>query len=193
MEVSGEGNWKLETREAWGTWLQGLAKWDWFATFTFSELVSPAAAHYWFSRYLNRAEDALNGWCFESPKRSNGWGYVEIQRHLPRTKILAFRGDEYGPRQGRLHMHALIANVEGLRRYCDQKLAPGKWGKACCFVHAWPCGYARILPYDPQLGARYYVTKYVVKAFGDWQLYGFSNAATVAASGTPANSKPEGS
>lgn len=40
-------------------------------------------------------------------------------------------------------------------------------------THAWPCGYARVLPYDPELGARYYVGKYVMKHLAECELFGF--------------------
>jgi hypothetical protein len=167
-------NLKAETREQWANWLSGLARWDWFGTFTFSDPISSAGAHYWFDRYLRSVEDAINGWSLPDPKRSNGWGYADMQATLPRIYVKAFRADEYGPRRGRLHMHALIAGVGELKRFCGQSLPPGQWGRKCCFVHAWPCGYARVLDYDPNLGAGYYISKYTVKAFGDWALYGFS-------------------
>ena len=154
-------------------WLNDLTRWDWFGTYTFSEQVSAAAAHYWFDRYIKKAENALNSWAEPLSKPSNAWGYVCPQMSFPRSRIQAFRVDEYGPRRGRLHIHALLGNTQGIKRWCGQNLPPGQWGKSCCFVHAWQCGYARVLEYDPKLGARYYVSKYITKAFGDWQLYGF--------------------
>lgn len=153
--------------------LEGLAPWDWFGTYTFSDLITPPGARYWFQRYLTLVEDAVNGWKYPPPSRRNGWGYVDDQRSLPRSRVHAFRGDEYGPRGGRLHIHALIGNVAGLRRYCDQRLPAGEWGKKCCMLHAWPCGHARVLRYDPKKGASYYVAKYCIKSLGDWELYGF--------------------
>jgi hypothetical protein len=30
-----------------------------------------------------------------------------------------------------------------------------------------------VLRYDPALGAKHYVTKYVVKRLAEWELYGF--------------------
>lgn len=166
--------WKLGTRQEWASWLSSLASWDWFVTVTFSDLVTPPGAHHFFKRYLIMIENALNVCSVEEPKQSNGFGYVEqAQRSFPRIKVKAFRADEYGERQGRLHMHALIAGVKSLRRYCGTALPAGQWGKKCCFVHAWPCGYARVLDYDSSLGAGYYISKYTVKLCGDWALYGF--------------------
>lgn len=134
-------------------WLNELSKewpWDWFGTFTFSDpKVTPAGAHNFFRRYL-------------------GW----IERECI-AQPYSFRADEYGPLGGRFHMHALIGNVGHVEPYCGERLPSGQWGKRCCWVHRWPCGYARILPYDAKLGARYYLTKYVAKASGDWELIGF--------------------
>jgi hypothetical protein len=167
--------------------LGGLAKWDWFVTVTFSglpasrtgdqpRLVSPAGARYFFNRYLGWIEDAVNGWGYESSSRANGFGYADRQQYLLRQRVRAFRGDEYGPLGGHLHIHALVAGVAGVAsppRYCGKKLPPGQWGKQCCWTHCWPCGFARVLLYDPKLGAGHYVSKYVTKRFGDWEFYGF--------------------
>jgi hypothetical protein len=139
----------------WGDWLEDLGKewpWDWFGTFTFSNpSVTSAAAHYFFHRFIRMAAQT---------------GVAQPY---------AFRADEYGPRGGRLHLHALIGNVSHLQRFCGVRLPPHSWGKLCCWVHRWPCGYARILAYDASQGARYYVSKYVMKALGDWELLGFDS------------------
>ena len=87
--------------------------------------------------------------------------------------IYAFRADEYGPINGRFHMHALIGNVGTMPAYCGTPLGPTVRGRPCCGLHAWPCGYARVLQYDANMGATGYVTKYVVKEqFGDYDIYG---------------------
>ncbi len=80
---------------------------------------------------------------------------IEKAAGLP---IAWFRGDEIGPIGGRYHLHALMLNVAHLRRltWMDE------WGRRA--------GYARILPFDPQLGAAYYCAKYVTKQFGEWDL-----------------------
>jgi hypothetical protein len=124
--------------------------WDWFATLTFArEGLTANGAQYWFRRYLDAAGKA--GAC------------------VP----YAFRADEYGPLYGRYHLHALVGNVSHLPIYCGDRLPKGKWGEDCCAVHRWPCGIARIFPYDPTLGARYYLSKYVVKELANWELIGF--------------------
>jgi len=166
-------SWDRRVINEWGTWLSGLTPWDWFGTFTFSELVTSTAARYWFRRYLGWAEDAVNGWRLQAPCPANGYGYVDTNPLVPRVAIQAFRGDEFDPRGGRLHIHSLIAGVSSLTIHCGTNLSPGEWGRDCCWTHRWPCGYARVFAYDPNLGAAYYVTKYVTKPFGDWELCGF--------------------
>lgn len=149
---------------ALGAWLSELHErypWDWFATLTFAHErftrgrtvsrgdVTPHGAAYWFRRYLDEA--GASG------------------AAMP----YAFRADEYGPVHGRYHLHALVGNVGHLRIYCDTLLPKGEWGKGCCWVHRWPCGIARIYPYDPQRGATYYLSKYVVKRLANWDFIGF--------------------
>lgn len=163
----------------WGSWWSTLAPWNWFATFTFSEMVTSATARYWFRRYLQMIEDVINGTTIESPSRSNGYGYVDADLSQLRVEVKAFRGDEFSPQNGRLHIHALIAGVESLLHHCGKNLPATEWGRKCCWTHAWPCGYARILPYDPNLGASHYVAKFTTSPLSDWELYGFSgNAAS---------------
>lgn len=119
--------------EAWGEFLSGYP-WDWFLTLTFREPVVSFRAHRLFERFAKDLEKAAG---------------------IP---IAWFRADEFGPRGGRLHLHALILNVGHLRRlsWMDE------WNRRA--------GYARILPFDPSKGAAYYCAKYVTKAFGDWDL-----------------------
>jgi hypothetical protein len=129
-------------------WLDQFV-WNWFATYTFAEPVSAYGAHYMFTRHLRFLE------------------------RLAQMSIYAFRADEYGPVNGRFHMHALIGNVGSIPAFCGVRLGPEVWGRPCCAVHAWPCGFARVLEYDARMGATGYVTKYVVKEqFGDFDIYG---------------------
>jgi len=124
--------------------------WDWYATFTFArDTITPAGAQYCFRRYLDSA--------------------ARVGGSVP----YAFRADEYGPLYGRYHLHALVGNVSHLPIFCGVLLDRGEWGKSCCWVHRWLCGYARIYPYDPERGAIYYLSKYVTKQFATWELIGF--------------------
>lgn len=129
---------------------RGGYPWDWFATLTFAkEGANSVNGRYWVRRFLREA--GLAG----------------------AAKPYAFRADEYGPLYGRFHMHLLIGNVSHLQLYCGRRLRKGVWGQKCCWVHRWPCGYARIYHFDPQLGATFYLSKYVVKQLADWELIGF--------------------
>ncbi len=119
--------------EAWGSFLAGYP-WDWFVTLTFREPVVSFRAHRLFHSFC-----------------------CDIDR-IAGTPIGWFRADEYGPRGGRLHIHALMLNVAHLRRLSLMD----KWQKLA--------GYARILPFDPDKGAAYYCAKYVTKTFGDWDV-----------------------
>ena len=138
--------------QAWGTFLEEVHQkypWDWFGTFTFARQISPAGAGYWFRKYLEEL------------------GRAGI------AKPYAFRADEYGPLNGRFHLHALVGNVSHLTIYCGERLPRNVWGRNCCWLHGWRCGYARIYPYDPAKGARSYLSKYVTKALANWDLFGF--------------------
>lgn len=138
-----------ELKEEMGTWLGQLAPWDVFSTYTFSHLVKTGGAMFWAKRHLR---------------------WLEERAQQP---IYAFVGVERGKTGGLLHLHALLGNVGHLKACCEVRLAPGKWGRGCCMLHAWPCGYARVFPYDPHLGARFYVSKYVSKRLAEWDLIGF--------------------
>lgn len=140
---------RQEVNAAMGEWLGRLAPWDVFAMWTFSRPVNVQGAMYMARRHLR---------------------WVEKAAGLP---IYGFNGTEKGETGGLVHLHALLGNVAHLKRYCGTRLAPGVWGRECCLVHGWPCGIARVLPYDPKLGASYYVSKYVTKRLGDWELFGF--------------------
>ncbi len=138
-----------ELKAVMGTWLGELAPWDVFSTWTFSRPVRVHGALYWTRRHL---------------------AWLEKVAEQP---IYGFAGVEAGERGGLLHVHALLGNVAHVKRYCGQRLKPGTWGRTCCQLHAWPCGIARVLPYDPELGAAHYVSKYITKRLAEWELVGF--------------------
>ena len=138
-----------EIKEAMGTWLGQLAPWDVFSTWTFSRPTQVSGAMFWALRHLR---------------------WLENKAKQP---IYGFVGLERGKTGGLVHLHALLGNVGHLKPYCGTPLPPGQWRRACCMSHGWPCGYARVFPYNPELGARYYVSKYVSKRLAEWQLVGF--------------------
>ena len=145
-----------ELKAAMGTWLGELAPWDVFSTWTFSRIVREQGAMYWARRHLS---------------------YLEKTAEQP---IYAFVGAERGGNGGLIHVHALVGNVAHLKTYCGQRFAPGTWGHTCCQLHAWPCGIARVRPYDPALGASHYVAKYISKELAEWELVGFPTNAQAA-------------
>jgi len=115
--------------------------WDWFATLTFRD-----------------PPQNSRGWT------KPGWGYTgrawdKFMVNLGETKgmhdLSWVRGREYQQWRGVPHFHALISRVKDLRRMD--------------FVDWWfqNYGIARILPYDRELGAGYYLSKYVTKELGD--------------------------
>ena len=117
--------------EAWGEFLAGYP-WDWFVTLTFREPPGSFRAHRMFDRFARDIEKAANV--------TIGW----------------FRGDEYGPIGGRLHIHALMLNTSHLPRMAWLN----EWNRRA--------GFARILPFDAAKGAAFYCSKYVTKQFGDY-------------------------
>jgi hypothetical protein len=106
--------------------------WDWFVTLTFEGDVKTFTAHHRCTAWLRSLEKAAG------------------------QPIAWFRGDEYGEKFGKFHMHLLIANVAHLHRFTWME----RWRERN--------GIARIFEFDPSRGAAYYVGKYVTKQFGDW-------------------------
>lgn len=136
-------------KNAMGEWLGQLAPWDVFSTWTFSRITQLGGAMFWARKHLRWLENTA-----EQP-------------------IYAFVGAERGATGGLLHLHALVGNVGHLKAFCGKRLPAGKWARSCCMLHGWPCGLARVLPYDPTLGAQFYVSKYVSKRLAEWDLLGF--------------------
>lgn len=137
-------------REVFGDWLSQYA-WTHWGTFTFRPYVprlSPGLAPPRFTP--SQAGPPIH------------FAHREWQRYVRRLErnlhrpIWWFRGDELGERLGRLHFHALIG---GAMDYPPQVLA-----------ELWTSGFSKIVTYDPEKSAAYYVTKYVVKGLADWDV-----------------------
>jgi len=140
---------KGAVQDAMGDWLGELAAWEVFSTWTFSRPVTTNGAMHQAHRHLQAIE-----------KRTGRPPY-------------GFIATEKGSTGGLVHLHALLANLGGFSPYCGTRFGRWDiWGRRCCQVHAWNRGIARVFPYDAELGARHYVSKYVVKDFGEWELYG---------------------
>lgn len=139
---------QAQLRDAWGGFLTDLGdrngRWDWWFTGTFRDKASPEAP-YW----------TKPGWSYTG----KAWDkfIVELGLRKGLHDVRWVRGREYQHWRGVPHFHGLIGGVAGLRR-------DGAW--------AWwfkEYGIARIEPYDPQLGAGFYLCKYVTKELGDIQ------------------------
>jgi hypothetical protein len=118
-----------------------MADWEWFATLTFRDPNNPRYPNWtrvgW--QYAHRALASLNSSLINLAESHNPvWvACMELQD------------------RGVPHWHALFADTQGERRmdWVD-------WW----FDHF---GIARILPYQAELGARYYLGKYLTKQVAD--------------------------
>lgn len=123
-----------ELREAWGTWLSGF-RWDWYCTMTFRYQVHPEQAAKRWARWVRRLE--------KKTRQAVRWA----------------RALEYQKR-GVIHYHALIY-------FGPQGVIFGDPGpRRLTWMDRWQeigDGYARIVRYDPQRGAGFYLGKYVAK------------------------------
>lgn len=146
-------------RELLGSWLQGF-DWDAFATYTFALPRSQSRTLWWARRHLHQ----LNHWV----GRSRSPGSPDRWARKPYAAVF----HEIGPRGGRGHLHALVGNMRPFPAYCGDTLLPGTWAQHCCLAHSWLCGIARAVPYNPELGAAHYLTKYSVKSDGEWCFLG---------------------
>ena len=145
---------KTPIAEAFGDWLSRYP-WSHWGTFTFrdyrpkdpSGTLGPARAPAYAGpspMFARRAADEYLG-RLSSPTRGG---------------VPYFRGDELGPRTGRLHLHMLFA------------LPPDLQVPAAALKRAWPYGFAVIEHYDPTKGAAHYIAKYVSKGFRDYDVGG---------------------
>jgi len=137
--------------EWWAEWLPTF-NWQWFANFSIGD----------------------------RPMTSNGVRthvrkYIRWVSRVAGLPAYCFCADEYGDRNGRLHVHALVGNVGSLMADCGHR-AKDDQGRKCCGKHAWPLGWARVYQIDdkqPMRDLTYYVSKYITKANGEWDLIGF--------------------
>ena len=138
-----------ELKQAWGEWLDEVGDrkggWDWFVTLTFRDPPPERAALGWNKigmAYANRAWDSFVG---------------EVGDRLGLQVEHWFCGMEEQKARGVPHLHGLMGGVGELRR-----------DAAWAYWHE-RYGFARILPYDRNMGARFYVCKYVSKELTDWR------------------------
>lgn len=129
--------------QAFGDWIDGMAPWDWYATLTFRD---PEDHRFpgWTKIGWRSAHNALqklnNALVMELKYINPAWvAVMELQQ------------------RGVPHWHMLVGLVPAQRRM--------SW------VDWWYRNYgiARILPYMKELGARYYLGKYLTKEIADIQ------------------------
>ena len=138
---------RREQLEQWGNWLRDGWDWDLFVTLTHDN--SEAA--------LGRGTRNIVGWKASADR----WDEFIDRAVIPNSRPVAVphwvRGREPNPWRKGTHFHALLGGFgDGSRK------ALWEW-----WFREQGYGLARILPYEPALGAAHYLTKYVVKDLGD--------------------------
>lgn len=121
-----------DVKRAWGDWLSETWEWEWFVTLTFrDDRVGRGKANAFWRRWVSGMEKSSQ----KAP------GFVRVT--------------EYQRYRGIPHYHALMLNVDGLRRLT--------------WLDRWVglAGWARVLPYDRRNGASYYISKYISKDMGE--------------------------
>jgi len=126
-------------KQAWGDWLTTLANWEWFVTMTLRDPPGPGTWTRPGWATAKRAWREFTGLCRPAVGRLRWVRCFEIQRD-----------------RGVPHVHALMANMDGLVRRMD--MVDWAWER-------W--GIARVLEYDCRLGAGYYLSKYLTKDIAD--------------------------
>jgi hypothetical protein len=96
---------------------------------------------------------------FSARRKCEAW--LRALERASGMPIAWYRGDEYGDRGGRFHFHLLVANVAHLDQF--------EWMRRWEMMGG---GFARIYPYNSELGAAYYVSTYVTKQMGEWDMGG---------------------
>jgi hypothetical protein len=124
-----------ELQEQWAAFTDRWP-WSWFATNTFREETHPEAAGKVWDLFIHKLNREIFGVRYTNRA---GEGVIWV------------RGLEYQRRRV-IHFHALIGRVPDFVRRLD-------------WVDEWNdlAGFARIFPYDPAKGARFYLSKYVLK------------------------------
>jgi hypothetical protein len=155
-----------DIKAAWGDWVDQVGGrkggWDWFATLTFKPVLPRYRDFTEHSGilYQGRTVKMLERPGYDKP----GWGYSEgacnkFLAAVGEQKGLGdfwwFRAREIQPWRGVPHWHLLLGGVKDLLREEAWSWWFPKYGQA------------RVLPYQAELGARFYLCKYVTKELGD--------------------------
>ena len=128
-------NTTAELRDAWGTWISGLAEWDWFVTLSFRDPAQQPGEN-WTKPGWGQAKHAWTQFInivISDLARGQWVRCLELQKW-----------------RGTPHVHGLVSSV-------DPALSI-KYARDWAYHHY---GITRIYRYDPNLGAAWYITKYV--------------------------------
>lgn len=128
-----------ELSSAWGNWISSLEDWKWFVTLTFRDPPAGPSGH-------NKP-----GWA----RAKSAWNSFEKFVEPPLGGLKYIRAMELQPWRGVPHIHALVAGMN-TKEY--KPVSSFLWNRF---------GFCRILDYDSELGANYYIAKYVTKELGD--------------------------
>lgn len=153
-------------KQAWGDFVDKMGArkggWDWYATLTYRP-VEPTYTEYKERSglvYQGKTYKVLDTPGWDKP----GWKYTTRACDAFLTELGAckgiqdtwwFRARETQYWRGVPHFHLLIGGVKDLRRMDFVDWHFGKYG------------IARIEPYMQEMGAKYYLCKYVTKELGD--------------------------
>ena len=143
-----EGIRRQDLKQAWGDWVDQVGErkggWDWFTTLTFRDRTEEEVAQGW----------TKVGWTYSERACNEFLGQVRELKGLDDIWWVKCREIQHW--RGVPHWHLLVGGVQDLRR---MDLVDWWYGQGY--------GFARVLPYDRELGARFYLCKYVTKELGD--------------------------
>lgn len=135
-------------KTVWGNWVDEVGErkggWDWFATLTFRNRTPEEEALGWTKVGWKYSENACNRFL----------GHLSDEKGLGDMWWVRCRETQYW--RGVPHWHMFVGGVSELRRM-----------EAVDWWHANDYGYARVMPYQRELGGRFYLCKYLVKELGD--------------------------
>ena len=150
-----------EIGQAFGEWIDTMAPWEWYATMTFRDPVPQ------YETYTEQSGLLYTGRSYQMEKYPN-WtktGWKSAHKALESfNNALVMEMEYQNPvsvavmelqERGVPHWHMLVANVGSQRR-----MTWVDW----LYEHY---GIGRILPYQAELGARYYLGKYLSKEQAD--------------------------
>jgi len=136
----------ITQNEAWGQFIGKFEPYYWYSTLTFKNEVTQGRAEKQFKRWIRFINECLYGRRYRNKGTGVSWvKAIELQR------------------RGVLHFHVLIGgDVWRLRRFTFMDL----WregGYSSTGKRFQANGFAKIEKYNRKLGARHYLSKYVIK------------------------------